>query len=212
MEIEIAGGRLTARSAGEGGGRDAAVFSLSGGGLGIRGELEETSFRTGTAILSGFFDREEITYGERFYGYPQCNEFSVYAPNALGFRILWEGVEAGPAGAADFEKTLDTVEGTFSHSYTAQGPGGARLRVAFKRCVPLDCAGLLIIRCRAEPCGGCGRLTVRAYLTAGDGEPAPPPTPERGAPPKAWRPCSTRRGRRCTASKRWRAPETRRQR
>lgn len=181
MKIEIAGGRLTARSAGEGGGRDAAVFSLSGGGLGIRGELEENSFHTGTAILSGFFDREEITYGERSYGYPRYNEFSVYAPNALGFSILWEGGEAGPAGAADFEKTLDTVEGTFSHSYTAQGPGGASLRVAFKRCVPLDCAGLVVIRCRAEPRGGCGRVTVRAYLTAGDGEAAASSDPRKGS-------------------------------
>lgn len=171
MKIHIAHGRLTTRSATANRGRDAAVFSLSSGALGIRGELEEDSFQSGAAILSGFFDREPIVYGENAYGYPQYNEFSVYAPNALGFRLFWEGEEVRPGGGSvtGFEQTLDTGDGTVSHRYTALGPGGARLRVSFQRCVPLDCPGLLVIRCRAQPCGESGGLNIRAYLSPGGG-------------------------------------------
>jgi len=196
MKIHIAHGRLTTRSATADRGRDAAVFSLSSGALGIRGELEEDSFQSGAAILSGFFDREPIVYGENAYGfqsgaailscffdretivygenaygYPQYNEFSVYAPNALGFRLFWEGAEVRPGGSSvtGFEQTLDTGDGTVSHRYTALGPGGARLRVSFQRCVPLDCPGLLVIRCRAQPCGGSGGVSIRAYLSTGGG-------------------------------------------
>lgn len=171
MKIHIAHGRLTTRSATADRGRDAAVFSLSSGALGIRGELEEDSFQSGAAILSGFFDRESIVYGENAYGYPQYNEFSVYAPNALGFRLFWEGEEIRPGGGSvtGFEQTLDTGDGTVSHRYTALGPGGARLRVSFQRCVPLDCPGLLVIRCRAQPCGESGGLNIRAYLSPGGG-------------------------------------------
>ena len=171
MKIHIAHGRLTTRSATADRGRDAAVFSLSSGALGIRGELEEDSFQSGAAILSGFFDREPIVYGENAYGYPQYNEFSVYAPNALGFRLFWEGAEVRPGGSSvtGFEQTLDTGDGTVSHRYTALGPGGARLRVSFQRCVPLDCPGLLVIRCRAQPCGGSGGVNIRAYLSPGGG-------------------------------------------
>lgn len=168
--IKATGNRLVSHDFNDNIGRDGSVFSLSNGTLGIRGELEETAVHSGTAILAGFYDREKITYGEAAYGYPPYNEFTAYAPNALGFRIFYgdEEVSFSACAISGFEKVLDLETGLFSHRYTAETAAGAHLQVEFTRCVPLTCSDLLVISCKITPCGGTGPLKVCTYLTTGD--------------------------------------------
>ena len=164
-------------------GKDASVFSLTNGRLGVRGVLEETGEQAGAILYAGFYDREAICYGERQYGYPAYNEFSAYAPNGLGLRLFYQGEElcASKVHLSQFQKQLRMDRAAFSHHYLAECPDGTTLWVEMERCVPLTQKGLLIITCRVSGCSPDGELMVRSSLTAGEESAVDPNDPRKSS-------------------------------
>jgi alpha,alpha-trehalose phosphorylase len=97
--------------------RDETLFHCANGYLGVRGCLEEgvkggvRSVR-GTYI-NGFYEQEEICYGERLYGFPDSKKGAGQPAGRESIIKIWAGGE--PAAAwNDFRRGNDAAGWTFA--------------------------------------------------------------------------------------------------
>ncbi len=120
--------------------RDETLFHSANGYLGVRGCLEEGAkdgVRTvrGTYI-NGFYEEEEICYGERLYGFPDTKQVMVNLPDAQSVKI-WAGGALAAAWndtAGEMTRRLDFAAGISEREYRQNTAQGA-LEIRFTRLI-----------------------------------------------------------------------------
>ncbi|MDR9390453.1 MAG: beta-phosphoglucomutase [Trueperaceae bacterium] len=124
--------------------RDAAIFTVANGYVGIRGGLEEADpdapdpARAAT-FLNGVFERWTPHYPEDAYGLARHGQTMLVVPAAHRVALHVDGVplDARDPRASDVGRTLDLRAGTLRRRYRWTTDDGARLDVRTTRVVSL---------------------------------------------------------------------------
>ena len=131
--------------------RDETLFHCANGYLGVRGCLEEGT-KDGTlsvrgAYINGFCEEEEISYGERLYGFPDHKQVMVNLPDAQSIHLWAGGVQAAAWSDAAEEMTrlLDFQAGVAERTYQFNTTRGS-LRISITRMASFALKELFVLR------------------------------------------------------------------
>lgn len=149
--------------------RDETLFHCANGYLGVRGCLEEgakNGVRTvrGTYI-NGFYEQEEICYGERLYGFPDTKQVLVNLPDAQSVKI-WAGGEFAAAwndSAGEMERRLDFAAGAAERQYRQNTVSGA-LNISVTRLASFVQKELFLMRVCVSSIDYTGELRLDSLL------------------------------------------------
>lgn len=122
--------------------RNETVFALSNGYIGTRGTLEEGyGFDVDTGLegnfVNGFYESEDIRYGEANFGSPANSQSLLNLPNLKTIRIFLgdELFDLNTGRVEDYRRTLHMRDAVLERSLTWTSPGGARAAFEFRRFV-----------------------------------------------------------------------------
>ncbi|MFB9769663.1 glycoside hydrolase family 65 protein [Lactiplantibacillus modestisalitolerans] len=129
----------------------ASQLTVSNGLIGIKDLTEIPQLQTGTATdtvvyVNGFYDYEQIQYGEAQFGFPQVNQTMVPLPAPTCFE-LWlddQPVDLKHGQLLDQHYQLSMKNGTFEHRLLWEERGtGRQLQLTLRRVTSLQTAALL---------------------------------------------------------------------
>ena len=139
--------------------RDASLFALANGSLGVRGGFEEGRGDGDGSYLAAVYEQNPIHYHERFRGFALSTDTRV--PVADGKRIeIWLGderLDPDTAQVLAFERELDLHTGALRRRMRLRSANGATLEIEAERVVPLN----------VHP-GACDLLAIRYHATSVD--------------------------------------------
>ncbi len=149
--------------------RNETLFHCANGYLGVRGCLEEgakNGVRTvrGTYI-NGFYEEEEICYGERLYGFPDSKQVLVNLPDAQSVKI-WAGGELAAAwndSAGEMTRRLDFAAGIARREYRQNTAHGA-LDISVTRLASFVQKELFVLRVTVTSVDYTGELRLDSML------------------------------------------------
>ncbi|UHQ21278.1 beta-phosphoglucomutase [Lysobacter sp. 5GHs7-4] len=139
--------------------RDASLFALANGSLGVRGGFEEGRGDGDGCYLATVYEHNPIHYHERFRGFALSTDTRV--PVADGKRIeVWLGdqrLDPETAEVLAFERELDLRSGALRRRMRLRGAQGATVEILAERVVPTN----------VHP-GACDLLAIRYRVTSID--------------------------------------------
>ena len=139
--------------------RDASLFALANGSLGVRGGFEEGRGDGDGSYLAAVYEQNPIHYHERFRGFALSTDTRV--PVADGKRIeIWLGderLDPDTAQVLAFERELDLHTGALRRRMRLRSANGATLEIEAERVVPLN----------VHP-GACDLLAIRYHANSVD--------------------------------------------
>lgn len=148
---------------------DETLFATQNTYLGVRGNFEEgvphpSSIR-GTYI-NGFYDSNEIPYGEKAHGFPQWSQTIVNVPDAQTIRIVVEGVTLclDECHLLDLKRTYDIDQGFTVREALYETPDKKRFKLTFRRMAHLKDPTLFAIDVTVESLHYNGTLTIESRL------------------------------------------------
>ncbi len=120
--------------------RNATVFALANGHLGLRGDLEEDvwSDARGT-YLNGFHEVAPISYGEAAFGYARNHQVLLSIADGRGVRLEVGGepLDLATGRVEQHERTLDLRDGILTRRLRWRSPAGVLVDVTARRLVSL---------------------------------------------------------------------------
>lgn len=129
------------------------LFTVGNGNLGFRGDTEEKSgtFHKGTYI-NGFYDTEEILYGENAYGYAKNHETILNLPDSKRIELNIDGKEFGIGGGTitDSVLELDTRRGILCRRTKWNSAGESAVDFFSERLVSFHRPECAVIRCKVK--------------------------------------------------------------
>lgn len=149
--------------------RDETLFHCANGYLGVRGSLEEGAFDDYASVrgtyINGFCDEEEISYGERLYGFPQTKQVMVNLPDAQSVLLRAEGglIAAKDAEAKDMVRRLDLAAGTVERTFSYRTASGT-LRVTITRLASFLQKELFLLRYTVTSVDFSGEIQLESIL------------------------------------------------
>src|SRR6201995_2134314 len=151
-----------------------ALFALSNGHIGIRGNLDEGEPHglPGT-YLNSFYEVRPLPYAEAGYGYPEAGQTVVDVTNGKILRLL---VDAEPFDGrygrlTSPERVLDLRAGTLTREAHWQSPVGKQVKVTSTRLVSLAQRSVVAIEYIVEAVDQFVRVTVQSELVANEDQP-----------------------------------------
>lgn len=154
--------------------RNETTFALSNGYIGTRGTFEEGydfSIEEGLEgnFMNGFYESEEIRYGEWNYGFPQTSQSLLNLPNLKTVRLFLGEEEFDMRGGNldDSRRTLHMREGTLEREAAWRSPSGKKVRIRTKRFVSFNCKNLMAMEYEVTPLNFTGAVRLISVL---DGE------------------------------------------
>lgn len=139
--------------------RDASLYALANGSLGVRGGFEEGRGDGDGCYLAAVYEHHPIHYHERFRGFALSTDTRV--PVADGKRIeVWLGEQRLDPESAEvlaFERELDLHAGALRRRMRLRDAQGASVDIQAERVVPLN----------VHP-GGCDLLAIRYRVSSID--------------------------------------------
>src|SRR5699024_3345819 len=134
------------------GARDASVFALGNGHVGVRGGFGNGLDRNQACLLAGVWERSPIDYHERFPGFAAHTDTRIPVVDgslvALAAGVPAGGLEVGHWEA--FTVTLDLASGLYRQVQQWRAPNGGTLAFTTERLVPWGDDALMCIRCTIE--------------------------------------------------------------
>ena len=131
--------------------RDETLFHCANGYLGVRGCLEEGT-KNGVisvrgAYINGFCEEEEISYGERLYGFPESRQVMVNLPDAQSVHLWAGGVQAAAwsDAAEGMTRLLDFQAGVAERAYQFNTTRGS-LGISITRMASFAFKELFVLR------------------------------------------------------------------
>lgn len=122
--------------------RNETTFALSNGYIGTRGTFEEDyDFTVEEGLegnfINGFYESEDIRYGEWNYGFPLKSQSLLNLPNAKPVHIYLgdELFDMRQGCLEDYKRTLNMQNGTVVRSLDWISPKGKKVRILFERLV-----------------------------------------------------------------------------
>ncbi len=149
--------------------RDETLFHCANGYLGVRGCLEEGTkdgvFSVRGAYINGFCEEEEISYGERLYGFPERKQVMVNLPDAQSIHLWAGGVQAAAwsDAAEGMTRALDFQAGVAERTYRFNTTRGS-LRISMTRMASFSLKELLVLRYRVTSLDYTGEIRLDSLL------------------------------------------------
>jgi len=159
-----------------------AIFALSNGHIGLRGNLDEGEPHVipGT-YLNGFFESLPLPYAERGYGYPEQGQSLIDVTNGKLIRLLVddEPFDVRYGTLERHERVLDLRSGVLRRTVEWTSPAGQAVRIRSTRLVSFVQRAVVAICYEVEPLDESARIVVQSTLVANE------PVPEQTDDPRA---------------------------
>lgn len=153
--------------------RNETTFSLSNGYIGTRGTFEEGyDFDVDTGMegnfINGFYESEEIRYGEANFGSPILSQSLLNLPNLKETRLILddEVFDMRTGTVEEYKRTLHLKEGILSRELTWQSPKGKRIRINIRRLVSFAHKNILAVSYFVTSINYTGSITFCSRLQA----------------------------------------------
>ena len=153
--------------------RNETTFSLSNGYIGTRGTFEEAyDFDIDTGLegnfVNGFYESEQIRYGEANFGSPLFSQSLLNLPNMKETRVLledeWFTMEEGTI--ENYSRILHMKDGVLKRSLVWTSPRGRKAEIQFQRLVSFEMKNIMAIRVQVTPLNFSGKIQFRSRLQA----------------------------------------------
>ncbi len=152
-------------------GQTEALFALSNGHIGLRGNLDEGEPHVvpGT-YLNGFFELLPMPYAEAGYGYPEQGQSLINVTDGKLLRLLVddEPFDVRYGTLQRHKRTLDLRAGTLHREVEWVSPAGQGVRVTSTRMVSLVQRAIAAVHYEVEPIGNPARIVVQSSLVANE--------------------------------------------
>lgn len=154
--------------------RNETTFSLSNGYIGTRGTFEEGyDFDINTGLegnfINGFYEAENIRYGEWNFGFPTESQSLLNLPNCKIIKLMIEDeVFDMRTGAVEgYRRSLNMEEAVLYRELTWTSPKGKKVKIEIKRFVSFIKKNLLEIQYKVIPLNFNGRIS---FISKIDGD------------------------------------------
>lgn len=153
--------------------RNETTFALSNGYIGTRGTFEEGySFSVDEGLegnfINGFYESEDIRYGEWNYGFPTTSQSLLNVPNGKITKIYLDDelfdLRVGTIEA--YGRTLHMDQGILTRQVRWTSPGGRTAEFLFERFVCFDHKNVLAQRVKIVPKKGTKKVRILSWLDA----------------------------------------------
>ncbi|MGQ0843080.1 MAG: glycoside hydrolase family 65 protein [Sporichthyaceae bacterium] len=155
-------------------GQAEALFALSNGHIGLRGNLDEGEpHGTPGSYLNSLYEQRRLPYAEGGYGYPESGEALVNVPNGKLIRILIddEPFDVRYGELLDHTRRLDLRAGTLERVAEWRSPAGDTVRIRSTRLVSLTHRAVAAIRLDVEAVDRPVRVVLQSELVANEALP-----------------------------------------
>jgi beta-phosphoglucomutase len=141
--------------------RDATLFALANGDLGVRGSIDELP-GLGASFLPDAYDRQPIAYHERFAGFADSSDTRLSCPDVVAISIALdnEPVDFGAAQAIHFSRRLDLRAGLLRRMTRWMLGDGRELEIVAERLVPIGGGATVFSRIAVTPVGFTATIAV----------------------------------------------------
>ena len=149
--------------------RDETLFHCANGYLGVRGCLEEGARDGALSVrgtyINGFCEEEEISYGERLYGFPEKKQVLVNLPDAQSIRLWAGGVQAvaWSDAAEGMTRRLDFQAGVAERAYQFHTMRGS-LAISITRMASFALKELFVLRYTVTSLDYTGEIRLDSLL------------------------------------------------
>src|SRR5690606_4440268 len=165
-------------------GQTEAVFALSNGHIGLRGNLDEGEpHHTPGSYLNGFYETLPLPYAERGYGYPERGQSLINVTDGKIVRLLVddEPLDVRYGTLMSHERVLDLRDGVLRRDVTWRSPADTVVRVRSTRLVSFVQRAIAAVCYEVEPLHRSTRITVQSSLVANQPLPDDPHDPRAAA-------------------------------
>jgi alpha,alpha-trehalose phosphorylase len=148
-----------------------AVFALSNGHIGLRGNLDEGEpYATPGTYLNSFFETRPLPYAEGGYGYPESGQTIINVTNGKLIRLLVEDepFDLRYGQLRRHERVLDMQAGTLTRDVEWASPAGRVVRVRSTRMVSLTQRAIAAIHYEVELLDAPALLVLQSELVANE--------------------------------------------
>ncbi len=151
--------------------RNETTFSLSNGYLGSRGTFEEGYLFTEEEglegnFINGFYESEQIRYGEWNYGFPLTSQSLLNLPNMKTTHVFLgeEKLDLFQGEIIDYHRTLHMKEGYVCREVVWKSPKGKKVKFYTERFCSMTCKNLMLMKLLITPLNFSGEITVKSFL------------------------------------------------
>lgn len=162
-----------------------ALFALSNGHIGLRGNLDEGGEPHGLpgTYLNSFYEQRPLPYAEGGYGYPESGQTIINATNGKLIRLL---VDDDPfdlryGEVQHHERELDLRNGVLRRRVLWRSPGGHTIQVSSVRLVSFTRRAVAAISYEVESLDAPVLAVVQSELVANEALPPQRKDPRVGA-------------------------------
>jgi alpha,alpha-trehalose phosphorylase len=156
-------------------GRSEALFALSNGHIGMRGNLDEGEPTViPGSYLNGVYELRPLPYAEAGYGYPESGQTIINVTDGKLMRLLVddEPFDLRYGKLRNHVRRLDFRAGVLKRDCEWVSPAGDAVRVQSTRLVSLTQRAIAAIEYIVEPLDGPLRVVVQSELVANEETPA----------------------------------------
>ncbi len=146
------------------------LFSTANGYLGIRGNFEEGTPKNVPSVrgayINGFYETEEIVYGEKLHGFPDNSQSILNIVDTQDFKIFIDGEEFSlyNGEVIDYKRELNFKKGEVIRKIEWKSPKGNVLKFVFKRIVSFVQKELFITKISIEPINFSGKIKIESTV------------------------------------------------
>lgn len=151
--------------------RNETTFALSNGYLGTRGTLEEEypfTEKEGLEgnFINGFYESENIRYGEWNFGFPLTSQSLLNLPNMKTTKIIIgeEEFDLLKGECLEYKRVLNMKEGCVARRVIWRSPLGKEILVETKRFCSFSCKNLLVQKMEVTPLNFEGEIRLISIL------------------------------------------------
>ncbi len=142
-------------------GRNASLFFLGNGYLGIKGSLEDTGVGNG-CFINGFYESGPQFYGESAFGFPDRRQAILNLPDPVAITVFLDDERFSPDYGVliNYKRQLDLKKGIVKRELVWKSPGGRKMKLSTTRCVSFDRRHLAVLSLRVSDLEGVSRLRI----------------------------------------------------
>lgn len=153
--------------------RNETTFALSNGYIGTRGTfLEGYDFDVDTGLegnfINGFYESEEVRYGEWNFGFPTKSQSLLNLPDCKRVEV-WleeERVDLRKGKILSYSRTLHMDKGVVTRAFTWESENGKQIRVESTQLVCLNRKNLMALKLAVTPLNFSVPITLVSRLSA----------------------------------------------
>ena len=145
--------------------RNETTFALSNGYIGTRGTFEEAyPFDVDTGLegnfVNGFYESNEIRYGEANFGSPLLSQSLLNLPNLKEIHVILDGEEftMGQGEVKEYARTLHMKDGILERKLTWTASSGKMTEIHIFRLVSFARKNIMAIRYQVRPVNYVGTV------------------------------------------------------